>query len=93
MEGKSQNLLSDKNVKRLSEAFCVYQDENRFSKVVSLEEIKNNDFNLNIASYVQIADEEEKIDVKLELKKLKKLQLKRKVAEEKMTEFLEELKV
>jgi type I restriction enzyme M protein len=55
------------------------------------KKIEKNDFNLNIALYVQIAEEEETIDVKIELEKLKELQAKREVAEKKMIGFLEEL--
>lgn len=91
VEGKNQNLLSKENVKRLSEAFHAYVDEDRFSRVVSHEEIEKNDFNLNIARYVQNGEEEEQIDVGLELKKLKELLTLRYSAEATMMRFVEEL--
>ena len=91
VEGKNQNSLSEENVKRLSEAFHAYKDEDRFSKVVGLEEIRKNDFNLNIVRYVQTTDEEEQIDVALELNMLKNLQSQRNVAENRMMQMLEEV--
>jgi len=91
VEGKNQNSLSEENVRRLSECFHAYGDEDRFSRVVSLEEIKKNDFNLNIARYVQIAEEEEQIDVASELNKLRKIRIKRDRAEERMMRFIEGL--
>ncbi len=59
--------------------------------MVELEEIKKNDFNLNIARYVQTAEEEEQIDVAAEVMVLKELLEKRDKAEKKMLEFLDEL--
>ncbi|MCG7848029.1 MAG: SAM-dependent methyltransferase, partial [ANME-2 cluster archaeon] len=91
VEGKNQNSLSEENVRRLSEGFHAYEDEERFSRVVSLEEIQKNDFNLNIARYVQIAEEEKQIDVASELNKLKKFRMERDGAEERMMQFIEDL--
>ena len=59
--------------------------------MVSLEEIEKNDWNLNIARYVQTAEEEEPIDVAAEVRKLKELQAKRDEAEAKMMGFIREL--
>jgi len=91
VEGKNQNTLSEENVKRLTKAFHAYVDEDRFSRVVSLEEIEKNDFNLNISRYVRIAEEENQIDVAVEMLTLKKLQVQRDDAEIRMRQFMEEL--
>lgn len=91
VEGKNQNTLSEENVRRLSEGFHAYKDEDRFSRVVSLEEIEKNDFNLNIARYVQNGEEEEQIDVAVEIQKLKKFQAQRNAVEAEMLSFMEEL--
>lgn len=58
---------------------------------MSLEEIEKNDWNLNIARYVQTAEEEEPIDVAEEVRKLKDLQARRDEAEAKMMGFIREL--
>lgn len=89
--GKNQNSLSDENVARLSKSFHDYQDEEKFSRVVDMKEISENDFNLNISRYVQIGEDEEEIDVALEVVKLIELRMKRDEAENKMMEYLEEL--
>ena len=91
LEGKNQNSLNDENVRHLSGAFHAYQDKERFVRVVSLEEIEKNDCNLNIARYVQTAEEEEPIDVAEEVRKLKELQARRDEAEAKMMGFIREL--
>ena len=89
--GKNQNSLSDENVTKLVESFKVYKDEERFSRIVDLDEIKGNDWNLNIARYVDTAEPEEPIDVAEEYKKLKELTEKRNEAEAKMEAYLKEL--
>jgi type I restriction enzyme M protein len=91
VDGKNQNTLSEENVKRLSEGFHAYEDEDRFSRVVSLEEIEKNDFNLNIVRYVQNGEDEEQIDVAAEIQKLKELQVQRNAEEENMIYFIEEI--
>jgi type I restriction enzyme M protein len=89
--GKNQNTLSEANVKRLVSAYKKFEDIDKFCRVVDLDEIKENDYNLNIARYVQITEEEKAIDVKAELKKLKELTAKRDKAEKKMMGYLKEL--
>jgi type I restriction enzyme M protein len=86
--GKNQNTLSDENVTRLSEAFHNFRDEERFSRVVPLEEIAENDYNLNITRYVDTTEPEEPIDVAAELAKLMELRQARDAAEERMLGLL-----
>lgn len=91
VEGKNQNTLSEANVKRLVQAFQEFQDQERFARVVELAEIQQNDWNLNIARYVQTAEDEEQIDVAAEVTRLKELLTQRDQAEAKMLNFLQEL--
>ena len=91
VEGKNQNTLSQENVDRLVKGYWDWTEEERFSRVVEIEEIQKNDCNLNIARYVQTAEPEEEIDVAAELKVLKELQAQRDAAEAKMMGFLKEL--
>ena len=59
--------------------------------MVDLDEIEGNDYNLNIARYVQTTEEEPPIDVREELKTLKVLLAERDEAETKMMGYLREL--
>ncbi len=89
--GKNQNTLSDENVKNMVQAYKKFEDQDKFCRVVDLDEIKENDYNLNIARYVQITEEEEAVNVKNELKALKQLTAERDAAEKKMMKYLKEL--
>ena len=90
-EGKNQNTLADENVQRLAGAFRAFADENLFARVVTLDEIAGNDWNLNIARYVDTNPPAEKIDTAAELRKLKELTARRDAAEAAMMRYLEEL--
>ncbi|MET8408591.1 N-6 DNA methylase [Streptomyces sp. NPDC005195] len=50
--GRSQNRLEPQNVEKIVDAFHEWADIPGFSRVVSLDEIEANDFNLNIRRYV-----------------------------------------
>ena len=90
-DGKNQNTLTDDNVERLAKGFTDYTDEERFSRVVELSEIAENDYNLNIPRYVPDLEEEEEIDVAAELVKLGDLRKERDAAENTMLSHLKEL--
>jgi type I restriction enzyme M protein len=91
VEGKAQNHLSENNVVRLAGAFHAWKDEERFCRVVDLDEIAKNDFSLNIPRYVDTTEPEQEIDVGEVLATLKTLMAERDEAEEKMLGYLEGL--
>ena len=63
-EGKNQNKLRDEDIKRIVTTFNDFVDTKRYSKVVSIDEIKENDFNLNIRRYADTSPPPEVFDVK-----------------------------
>jgi len=89
--GKNQNKLRNEDIEKIYKAFSEYKDIDRFSRVVGLKEIKENDYNLNISRYVDITEPEPKIDVKEALAKLRKIEKERDEAQEKMDKCLKEL--
>ena len=91
VENKHQNNLSEKNVQTLAQGFLRYKDKEHFSRVVDLSEIRQNDFNLNIANYLQHSKDAEKINIRAELISLKALLVAEDKAEKKMLSFMKEL--
>jgi type I restriction enzyme M protein len=89
--GTNQNRLRDQDAKRIVQAFRAWKDEPKYVRVVALEEIEKNDFNLNISRYVDTADEEERIDVAEAVAKLRALEKDRADAEKRMNRCLREL--
>jgi len=90
-ELSNQNELTDDGLDHIVESFRDWTTEERVSRTVSLDEIQENDYNLNIALYVDTTEPEEDINVKEELAKLRELQGKRDKIEATMTEHMEAL--
>ena len=67
-KGKNQNNLSDDNIDKIIEIFKLRKNVDKYAHVASIEEIKSNDFNLNIPRYVDTFEEEKEIDL-LEISK------------------------
>ena len=87
----NQNVLTDDGLGHIVENFRGWETEERVSRTVSLEEIRENDYNLNIALYVDTTEPEEDINVEEELAKLRELQTERDEIEATMTEHMEAL--
>lgn len=60
---KTQNYLRDEDIQRILDAYGKREDIDKFAHKASLDEIRQNDFNLNIPRYVDTFEAEEKIDL------------------------------
>ncbi|UWG50656.1 Type I restriction-modification system methyltransferase subunit [Halalkaliarchaeum sp. AArc-CO] len=90
-ELSNQNELTEAGIDHIVENFDGWTTEERVSRTVSVEEIRENDYNLNIALYVDTTEPEEDIDVAEELAELRELQAERDEIEAQMTEHMEAL--
>ena len=63
-EGKNQNKLRDEDIQHVIDVYDAYEDERRYSKVVEMDEIRENDYNLNIRRYADTSPPPEQFDVK-----------------------------
>ena len=89
--GTNQNTLRAEDVAKIASTFHAFEDVPKYARVVALEEIAKNDFNLNISRYVETAEATEKVDVAAAIAKLRELEGKRSEAETRMNAFLKEL--
>lgn len=62
-EGKNQNLLRQEDIVKIVDVFNHAKELKRYSKVVTLEEIRENDYNLNIRRYADTSPPPEQFDV------------------------------
>ena len=60
---KNQNKLSEANIEKIIAAYRDRKDIPKYAHLASIEEIRQNDYNLNIPRYVDTAEEEEEIDI------------------------------
>ena len=63
MEGKNRNTLRDEDISRITMAFEKFKNEDRYCHVAGLDELKENEYNLNVPRYVDISEPEEEIDI------------------------------
>lgn len=89
--GKNQNILQVEHIEKIVSAFKDKSENERFSYLASLEEIKENDFNLNIPRYVNTYVEEEEIDFNELVKQRKDLNVELSRLEETMSQLLMEI--
>ena len=61
-EGKNQNRLREQDIKKILSKFNNFKDTKRYSKIVSLDKIKENEYNLNIRRYADTSPPPEKFD-------------------------------
>ena len=90
-EGKNRNTLRDEDITKIVKAFENYKDIDRYCHIADLEELKENEFNLNVPRYVDISEPEEEIDIQTTIDKLKKLDKSRDELELKVKQDLKEL--
>ena len=62
-KGKNQNLLREQDIERIVETYEKRETIDKYSYVATLDEIKENDYNLNIPRYVDTFEEEEPVDM------------------------------
>ena len=60
----NNNKLTDSNIHNIVKAFTDRKDIQYVAKVVSYDEVKNNQYNLSVSTYVEKEDTREKIDIK-----------------------------
>ena len=63
VKGKKQNTLSQENIEKIISTFKDRKDVEKYAHLASFDEIKENDFNLNIPRYVSNFEEEPEVDL------------------------------
>ncbi len=63
LPGKNQNALSDEHIRKIVETVQARQEIEKYAHLAGFEEIRENDFNLNIPRYVDTFEEEAEIDI------------------------------
>ena len=90
-KGKRQNTLSEDHLERIVNTYKYRTESDRYSRRVSIAEIEQNGYNLNISRYVSTATSEEKIDLDVVNEKLVAVEKDIKEARDKHNAFLKEL--
>lgn len=89
--GKNRNTLLAEHIDKILTTYTERQDVDKYAHVASFEEIKENDFNLNIPRYVDTFEEEEEIDIDTVQKEIDALEKELAEVRAKMAEKLKEI--
>lgn len=92
-KGKSQNNLTDEHVEKILNTYQSRETIDRYSYAATLEEIKENDYNLNIPRYVDTFIEEEPVDLDKVQTEIAEIDKEMAVLEEEINGYLRELGV
>jgi type I restriction enzyme M protein len=90
-KGKRQNTLDEKHIESIVEAYQYRRETERYSRKVSMEEIEQNGYNLNISRYLSTAKDEIHIDLEEVNSNLTTINESIKTNTDKHNEFLKEL--
>lgn len=90
---KNQNHLRDKDIEKIITTYRERKTEDKYSYIASLDEVKENDYNLNIPRYVDTFEEEEPVDLIAVAKELHSLEKDIEETDELITDFCNKLKI
>ena len=90
-KGKNQNNLTDENVQKIVDTYVKRETIDKYSYVALMDEIKENDYNLNIPRYVDTFEEEKPIDLKAVREKIEHIDKEIEIIDEKLAVYLREL--
>jgi type I restriction enzyme M protein len=91
LEGKAQNHLRDEDITKTLGTYTDYSTIDRYCSVCDLEEIKENDYNLNISRYVDTTEPEVPVIIEEVMQELKGLEAQREETNSKLSDYLKEL--
>ena len=87
----NQNTLTDAHVEKIVDAYQKREVIDKYAWVANLDEVKENDYNLNIPRYVDTFEEEEPVDMDAVVKDLKALEVDMQTTNQTIAGFCREL--
>ena len=97
--GKNQNKLREKDIEEIVETYRKFNGgqlspgvvEDKFSYVATFEEVRENDFNLNIPRYVDTFEEEPEVDLQAVQERIEAIEAELGEVQEEMEKCLKDL--
>lgn len=92
-KGKNQNILRNEDIEKIFGAYKNRKELEKYCHIASFDEIKENDFNLNIPRYIDTFEEEEKVDMGLVKQQIKELEYDLTKIKDTLNKYLDDLGV
>jgi type I restriction enzyme M protein len=90
---KNQNILTEAHIDKIVDTYLSRAVIDKYSNVATLEEVKANDYNLNIPRYVNTFEEAISIDVNAVAEKIKDIDAKMSKVDKTLADFCKELNI
>ena len=90
---KTQNYLRNEDVDKIVDTYAKRVTIDKYSYVASMDEVRENDYNLNIPRYVDTFEEEEPVDLVAVASELKTLEMEMKDTDETIAGYCRELNI
>ncbi|MDV7187418.1 type I restriction-modification system subunit M [Lutibacter sp. TH_r2] len=90
---KTQNYLRDADIEQIVNTYVERKTIDKYSYVATLNEVKENDYNLNIPRYVDTFEEEEQVDLAEVSKQLKEVDEQSKNTDATIADFCKQLNI
>lgn len=88
---KNQNKLREEDIDKIVNTYANREEIEKYSHKASMEEIRENDFNLNIPRYVDTFEEEEPIDLDEVCDELEKIAIEMEEVDKEIKKYCDEL--
>ncbi|MEI0603237.1 type I restriction-modification system subunit M [Brachyspira alvinipulli] len=92
-KGKNQNRLRNDDIEKIYDAYKNRKDIEKYSKKASIEEIRENEYNLNISRYIDSFEDEEPINLKSIIKEIDVLEKENAKLNNKLENILKDIKL
>ena len=89
----NNNKLSEDNIDNIVNSFVSREDKEYFSRLVAYDEIKENDYNLSVSTYVEAEDTREKIDIVKLNAEIKEIVAREQVLRDEIDKIIAEIEV
>lgn len=92
-KGKNQNILREQDIQKIVDTYNQYEVLDKYSYVATVDEIKENEYNLNIPRYVDTFEEEEEVDIAAVQTEIETIEKELVDVQTKMKSYLKELQL
>lgn len=89
----NKNKLTEEHIEKIVTTYQARTTIDKYSYVATMDEIKENDYNLNIPRYVDTFEEEEAIDLEVVSKELKDLETEMTTTDSTIADFCQQLNI
>ena len=89
----NNNKLSDENIEHIVSVYGNKEDKEYFSRLVSNDEIAENDYNLSVSTYVEQEDTREVVDIKVLNAEIEQIVAREQILRDEIAKIIAEIEV